>query len=140
MKLVFWFIGLAAMAGIVYGLWRAKARWEERSRASEERFASFMAQALPGGVPATPGTPAAPGMATAAAVPPMIAEAKASHEVAIQRLLLEAGSKAGEAGEPALSIQLYAKLLARYPNCTFAQQARAAVEAQKKKLAPKPPA
>jgi len=139
-KLVIWFIGLAAMAGIVYGLWRAKARWEERSRASEERFASFMAQTLPGGLPAAPGTPAAPRMAIAPAVPPMIAEAKASHEVAIQRLLLEAASKAGEAGEPALSIQLYAKLLARYPNCTFAQQARAADETQKKKLAPRPPA
>jgi hypothetical protein len=68
----------------------------------------------------------------------MIAEAKAQHEVAIQRLLLEAGAKAGEAGEPALSIQLYAKLLTRYPNCTFAQQARAALETQKKKLASKP--
>jgi hypothetical protein len=140
MKQVIWFIALAAVAGIVYGLWRVKARWEERNRASEERFASFMTQALPGGVPAVSRTPATPGMASAPAVPPMIAEAKASHDVAIQRLLLEAASKAGEAGEPALSIQLYAKLLARYPNCTFAQQARAAVEVQKKKLAPKPPA
>jgi hypothetical protein len=139
-KLVIWFISLAAVAGIVYGLWRAKARWQERTRASEERFASFMAQALPGALPAAPGTPAAPRIASAPAVPPMIAEAKASHEVAIQRLLLEAAAKAGEAGEPALSIQLYAKLLARYPSCTFAQQARAAVETQKKKLAAKPSA
>jgi hypothetical protein len=68
----------------------------------------------------------------------MIAEAKAQHEVAIQKLLLDAGGKAGEAGEPALAIQLYAKLLSRYPKSTFAQQARAAVETQKKKLAPKP--
>jgi hypothetical protein len=126
MKLTLWFIVLAALGGIVYGVWRMKAKWDERNRASEERFATFMSQAVPGGLPA------------AAAVPPMIAEAKAQSEVAIQRLLLEAGAKAGEAGEPALSIQLYAKLLARYPNCTFAQQARAAVETQKKKLAPKP--
>lgn len=138
MKQVVWFIALAAVAGVVYGLWRMKARWEERNRASEERFATFIAQARPGGVPAAPATPATPGTASAPAVPPLIAEAKASHEVAIQRLLLEAGAKAGEAGEPALSIQLYAKLLARYPNCTFAQQARAALETQKKKLAARP--
>src|ERR1051325_6180850 len=99
-KLVIWFISLAAVAGIVYGLWRAKARWQERTRASEERFASFMAQALPGALPA------APRFASAPALPPMMPEAKASHEVAIQRLLLEAAAKAGEAGEPALSIQL----------------------------------
>jgi len=129
MKAMAWFIALGAIAAIVYGLWRMRAKWEERSRASEERFATFIAQALPGGAPVAPATPA---------VPPMIAEAKANHEVAMQRLLLDAAAKAGEAGEPALSIQLYAKLLTRYPQCTFAQQARAALEAQKKKLAPKP--
>ena len=52
-----------------------------------------------------------------------------------QKLLLEAATKAGEAGEPALSIQLYARLLSRYPESAFAAQARAAVEAQKRKLA-----
>ena len=52
-----------------------------------------------------------------------------------QKLLYEAASKAGEAGEPVLSIQLYARLLARYPDSTLGTQARAAVEAQKKKLA-----
>ena len=134
MKGMVWFIVLAAVAGVVYGLWRMRAKWEERNRASEERFASFMAQAMPGAM----NVPAAPATAAAPAVPPMVAEAKANHEVAIQRLLLDAASKAGEAGEPALSIQLYAKLLSRYPKCTFAQQARAAVETQKKKLvAPK---
>ena len=130
MKAMAWFIALGAIAAIVYGLWRLRARWEERSRAAEERFATFISQALPGGgAPIAPATPA---------VPPMIAEAKANHEVAMQRLLLDAAAKAGEAGEPALSIQLYAKLLTRYPQCTFAQQARAALEAQKKKLAPRP--
>jgi hypothetical protein len=132
MKHMVWFVALAAIAGIVYGLWRVRAKWEERNRASEERFAGFMAQALPGGAVA------APKIAGAPAVPPIVAEAKANNEVAMQRLLLEAASKAGEAGEPALSIQLYAKLLSRYPKSAFAQQARAAVEVQKKKLAPKP--
>jgi outer membrane protein assembly factor BamD (BamD/ComL family) len=51
------------------------------------------------------------------------------------KLLFEAAHKAGEAGEPALAIQLYARLLSRYPQTAFADQARAAVEAQKKKLA-----
>ena len=128
MKTLIWFIALACVAGIVYSFWRLRAKWEERNRASEDRFTSFMAQALPGGAPGAP------------AIPPMIAEAKASPEVAIQRLLLEAASKASEAGEPVLSIQLYAKLLSRYPQCSFAAQARAAVEAQKKKLAAKPAA
>jgi len=136
MKAMVWFITFAALAGVVYGVVRARAKWQERARASEERFASFMAKALPGGAPAA-GT-AAPAIAAAPAAAPTIATAKASNEIVTQRLLLEAASKAGEAGEPALAIQLYAKLLARYPQCAFAQQARAAVEAQKKKLAPRP--
>ena len=132
MKAMVWFISLAAIAGIVYGLWRLREKWEERKRASEDRFTTFMAQALPGGAPAAPKPAVAP------AVPPIVAEAKAQKEVAIQRALLEAAAKAGEAGEPALSIQLYARLLSRYPQTAFADQARAAVETQKKKLAPKP--
>jgi hypothetical protein len=54
-----------------------------------------------------------------------------------ERLLLDAATKAGEAGEPVLCIQLYAKLLSRYPQTSFAAQARAGVELQKRKL-PKP--
>jgi hypothetical protein len=52
-----------------------------------------------------------------------------------QKLLLEAAAKAGEAGEPVLAIQLYARLLARFPDGAFAAQARSAVETQKQKLA-----
>jgi len=118
MKQVVWLIVLGAVAGIVYGLWRMKARWDERNRAAEERFASFVAGALP--AKAAPAVPA-----------PRVDHADAVQ----QRLLLDAASKAGEAGEPALSIQLYARLLVRYPQTSFATQARAAVEAQKKKLA-----
>ena len=55
-------------------------------------------------------------------------------DLAKQRLLFDAAAKAGEAGEPVLSIQLYARLLARYPESTFASRARAAVEMQKKNL------
>ena len=52
-----------------------------------------------------------------------------------QKLLFDAAAKAGDANEPVLSIQLYARLLSRFPESAFAEQARAAVEAQKKKLA-----
>ena len=138
MKHLVWFIALASAAGIVYGLWRARQRWEERNRASEARFASFLSQTLPTGAVAP--NPAAPPPAMPAAKPiarpaAPVAPKVAHDAVVMQRLLLEAASKAGEAGEPALSIQLYAKLLSRYPQSSFAEQARAAVEAQKRKLA-----
>jgi hypothetical protein len=74
-------------------------------------MAAFMAQAKPAAAPA----PVA--------------------ELPQQKLLFEAAAKAAEAGEPVLSIQLYARLLARFPDSAFAAQARAAVEAQKLKLA-----
>jgi len=140
MKAMVWFIALAAVAGVVYGLYRVRAKWEERNKASEDRFASFMSQALPGGAVA-PKAGAAPASVPSPALAPKPALVpKAGNDAAVlQRLLLEAASKAGEAGEPALSIQLYAKLLARYPQSPFADQARAAVEAQKKKLAPPKP-
>ena len=119
MKSVAWLIALAAIGGILYGIWRMRAKWEERSRASEERFATFIAQAMPAAANAAP-----------------VAAPKPNNEVVLQRLLLEAASKAGEAGEPALSIELYGRLLSRYPQSSFADMARAAAAAQKKKLAP----
>ena len=125
MKAMVWLLVLAALGGLGYWFWLMRARWQERQRAAEDRFTTFIAQALPNNAAAVTGAPAAP--------------ARANNEVVMQRLLLEAASKAGEAGEPALSIQLYAKLLSRYPQTSFAAQARGAVEAQKKKLAPKPP-
>lgn len=117
MKQIIWLLLFAIMAGLVYSLWRFRQVWRERSQASEARYASLLASTY---------TP-----------PPAKLLPLAPDQVALsqQRLLLEAASKAGEAGEPALSIQLYAKLLSRYPESSFAGQARAAVEAQKKKLA-----
>jgi hypothetical protein len=116
MKPVIWLVVLAAAGGFAYWYWSWRRRWAERKQASEERFATFMAQAMVAAKPS-----ALPAVNLAA--------------VAQQRLLLEAAARAGEAGEPVLSIQLYARLLARYPESTFASQARAAVEMQKKKLA-----
>jgi hypothetical protein len=121
MKAMLWLLVLGIIAGFGYWAWRMRERWQERSRASEERFAALMAQARPAGAPVL-------------ATPVKVAD----EGIAQQRLLLEAAAKAGEAGEPALCIQLYARLLARYPQTAFADQARAAVEAQKKRLAAKP--
>jgi hypothetical protein len=116
-KLISWlvFIILAAMFG--FAVWHFRRQAAERERAAAERLANFMAQSLPAAQPAV--QPTAPAT-----------EADGS-----QKLLMEAASKAGQAGEAALSIQLYARLLARYPDTSFAGLARAAVEEQKKKLA-----
>jgi hypothetical protein len=117
MKALVWIAVIGAVIGLVYFLARWRRQWAEREQAVEARMASFIAQAKP-------------------VAPPLLAAAPAPAVIAPQeRLLLDAASKAGEAGEPALSIQLYAKLLSRYPQTGFAAQARAAVELQKKKLA-----
>jgi hypothetical protein len=96
-------------------VWVRYRNWAERQRESEARLASAMAEMMK--------------------VKPIAAVAAVDAAgAAQQKLLYEAASKAGEAGEAVLSIQLYARLLSRFPNTTFGAQARAAVEAQKKKL------
>jgi uncharacterized protein YqhQ len=116
MKVVIWLFLLAAIAGVAYCLIKWRRRRAELKHASEERFATFMAEAMTTAKPkASPQTDPA--------------------VVAKQRLLLDAAAKAAEAEEPMLAIELYARLLARYPDSAFAAQARAAVEAQKRKLA-----
>jgi hypothetical protein len=125
MKQVIWIVVIAAACGLLYGLWSVRRRWSERQRAAEDRFAGFMAQALPS-APAAPASNRMP-----AAVP----QKYDSAALLQQQLLFDAATKAGAAGEAALSIQLYARLLARFPETAFAAQARSAVAAQKKKLA-----
>ena len=119
MKHVFAFLLIAGAAGLAFWFWRAYQHFAERSRASDQRFASAMTDVMST-------------KATAPLLPPKPAQDLAG--MAQQKLLYEAASKAGEAGEPVLSIQLYARLLARYPDTTLGTQARSAVEAQKKKL------
>ena len=115
MKFATWLLAAAAIGLLAYAVWSWRRRWQERQRASEERLASFIAQVKP--IPDSRKTEAPPST------------------LAQQKLLFEAAAKAGEAGEPVLSIQLYARLLARFPDSAFAAQARSAVEAQKQKLA-----
>jgi hypothetical protein len=119
MGLTGWLVLLSVLATLAYWLFAVRRRWLERQRAADARLASLMvpAQALPPKIaPAPPQAPAAPSA------------------LVQQRLLFEAATKAGEAGEPVLSIQLYAKLIARYPDSALGNQARAAVESQKKKV------
>jgi hypothetical protein len=128
MKTVFW-LALTGVAITLCGIvWYSLREWKRKQLAEEQRLASFMAAtaARPKMVEAGP-APAA--MPAAPAIPP------AGDNVSAQKLRVEAAHKSGEAGEPAIAIQLYARLLARYPQSAFADQARAAVQAQKKKLA-----
>jgi hypothetical protein len=122
-----WVIVLVFAAALGYALWRGKRHWEERKRAENERLASFMTQVLPAGqaLPTAQTLPAAQRM-------PQAIDASAQAQ---QKLLFESAAKAAQAGEAALSIQLYARLLSRYPDSSFALLARAAIEEQKKKLA-----
>jgi hypothetical protein len=145
MKLVIWLLVAAAIGVLVYGLVKWRRRSEELRRASEERSAALMAEMMAAAKsrPAPPQAETAVGRAAdfaraaefakAAEVAKAADFAKAA-DLPKQRLLFDAAAKAGEAGEPVLSIQLYARLLARYPDSTFASQARAAVETQKKYL------
>ena len=123
MKGLFWLVvfGLVlTAAGIV---WYVVRKFKERQLAEEARMASFLA-ASAGKARLVEALPS----------PPPAVVAPAGDSLAQQKLLFEAAHKAGEAGEPALAIQLYARLLARYPASAFGAQARAAVEALKKKL------
>jgi len=134
MRQLIWIVLFAIAAALVYWFMHLRRRWAERERASEERFAAFMSKTLPqrNGTPpslAPVAPPAAPKPAAAATAPR--SDPAASHQ---QLLLLEAAAKTAEAGEPALAIQLYARLLARYPDSALGAQARAAIEEQKKKL------
>jgi hypothetical protein len=127
MKMFAWLLVFGALGGVAWSIRRWRRQLAEREQASEQRFASFMAQVKPGSAPLAPAL-AAGALAPAAPLAPIAPVAPQ------ERLLLEAAGKAGEAGEPVLAIQLYAKLLSRYPQTSFAAQARAAVSEQKKKL------
>ena len=140
MKTVAWLVGLAVVAGLGFWVWRVLQRLRERQEAAEARYSSFVATAnLPPAAAAALAAAAAPAAAApgAPAVPGAPAAPAGKLDIPAltqQKLLLDAAGKAAEANEPALSIQLYARLLARYPDTQHAAAARAAVEVQKKKF------
>jgi uncharacterized SAM-binding protein YcdF (DUF218 family) len=111
MKTLIWLLVIALVACFVYWLRRSLQRMEERRAAAEQRETSFLMEARGAGLAAKGATPGVQ-----------------------EQLLHDAATKAAAAGEPALSIQLYARLLSRFPQTTLAAQARAAVDVQKKKL------
>jgi len=128
MSMMVWLALLGIFAGFGYAFWLVLRKHAERKQAAEERLAAFMAQMRPAAPKLDPAPPAAP-------APKAEAAPAAAPNLGLQKLLFEAAFKAGEAGEPALSIQLYARLIARYPEGAFAAQARAAAEKEKAKLA-----
>jgi hypothetical protein len=119
-KMFGWLLVTAAIALVAYATWAWRRRWQEHQRASEERHTAFIAQARPGSAPAPQAPQPQPAPDT---------------NLPLQKLLFEAAAKAAEAGEPVLSIQLYARLIARFPQSAFAEQARGAVQAQRQRLA-----
>ena len=142
MNMVVWIGLLCVAAGFGYAFWLVVRKHAERKQAAEERLAAFMAQMRPGTpkldtalAPAPAATPAPSPKADAEAAPAMPKPGAAAPDLGVQKMLFEAAFKAGEAGEPALAIQLYARLIARYPAGAFVAQARAAAEKEKAKLA-----
>ena len=125
MKMVVWLGLLGVVAGFGYAFWVVMRRHAERKQAAEERLAAFVAQIRPVAAKPAPAPELKPAAAPAAAPAPALG---------LQKLLFEAAVKAAEAGEPALSIQLYARLIARYPDGAFVAQARAAADREKAKL------
>ena len=121
MKGMFWLTVLFAVAVVVWVIARIRRTIREREQAEEARAASLLAGLV--GKSAAPANPAPPP-----------ARAAVGDDVAQQKLLFESAHKAGEAGEPELAIQLYARLLARYPASAFAEQARVGADALKRKL------
>ena len=107
-----WVLVVAIAAALGYWVWHAMRKYGEKQRAEEERFAGFIAQT----------------------VNSSFTKPEEAAALAQQKLLFEAAAKAAEANEAALAIQLYARLLARYPESRLAEQARPAVEQLKAKL------
>ena len=114
MNALAWLVIVGSVAGIAFLGWRALSAWKARSRSEEDRLAEFMGVARSAAAPATPPLPA--------------------NTLQLEKLLFEAATKAAEAGEPALAIELHGRLLERFPASAFAEQARSAIKTQKSRL------
>jgi len=118
MKTLFWLAVLFSAGVLAFIVRYVLGKQAARERASEARAAQLLAH-MTGAKP----------MAAPVPTPP-----PARGKVETQKLLFDAARRAGEADEPDLAIQLYARLLARFPDSAFADEARAASEAQRKRL------
>ncbi|MBW8905375.1 MAG: hypothetical protein JF611_06870 [Betaproteobacteria bacterium] len=132
MKLLAWLLIIACFASLWWGVTRWRKGLKERDAASEARFAALLAQAKPGAGSASSVAAAPAAASPPRASPPALPPGAVARE---ERLLVDAATKAGEAGEPVLAIQLYARLLSRFPQTSFAAYARSAVAELKKKVA-----
>ena len=132
MKVMAWLLLIACIGSLWWGLGRWRKRLHERDAASEARFATLLAQAKGDPTPASAASAPPTSGSPAPTSPPPIPPGAVARE---ERLLVDAATKAGDAGEPVLAIQLYARLLSRYPQTSFAAYARNAVAELKKKLA-----
>ena len=130
--MIFALVVLVLVATIIGLVWLIRRRAEERERAEAARAAAFVSGLGTGPSPKPVAGNPAP-IPTPVPAPVMAGPAPTS-DIALQKMLFEAAHKAGEAGEPALAIQLYARLLSRFPATSFAEPARAAATALKKKL------
>ncbi len=129
MNIFFWLVMAGFAATIIGTVWYVRRKAEERRLAEEARVAAFVSSLST--------TPRPPAMAAEGAAPspaPARIPPAPPNGMALQKLLFEAAHKAGEAGEPVLAIQLYARLLSRFPATGFAEPARAAVAALQKKV------
>ena len=129
MNIFFWLVMAAFAATIIWTVWYIRRKAEERRLAEEARVAAFVSSLS---TTPRPAAMAAEGAAPSPAPAPARIPPALPNGMALQKLLFEAAHKAGEAGEPVLAIQLYARLLSRFPDTGFAEPARAAVVALKK--------
>jgi hypothetical protein len=131
--MLFWIAVLAFVVAAAWVLLYVRRKAQERARAEEARAAAFMmdfAGAQKGAAKTADAVAASPLPATPVPIPP-----PPSGDIALQKLLFEAARKAGDAGEPELAIQLYARLLSRFPATGFADAARVAVKELKTRVA-----
>jgi len=131
MGTIFWLLLFAIAITAGWLIRRNLRQWSARQRAGEARFADFIAGTTAAKTKAAEPEPAPP---LAAGAVPRAPLPQAADGIAQQKMLFEAAHKAGEAGEAVIAIQLYGRLLARYPATTFADQAHADAAALKKRL------
>jgi TolA-binding protein len=121
MTTVVWLVIAGCVGGIAYLAWRALDKARERERTEEARFAAFIQAGKPTTAPVAP--------------PPALASAPPAASNPQEKALFEAANKATEAGEPQLALQLYQRLVERFPAGEFAPGARMAIDLHRSRRA-----